>query len=209
MIEMKKNVILFMMSVVVFSAFIGKEGKTSLRNGRYVADVNASTVKWVGRKIGFSHNGTLDLAEGYLNVHNDVISDGSFKMKMTTIKDESLTDAKDNKKLEGHLKSKDFFYVKKYPQSNFNINTIEHSNGNSYLIKGDLTIKGITHPLEYPANIDIKDNTINVHGEMKFDRTLYDIRFKSGSFFENLGDKLIYDDIEIEVNLVLRAEENL
>ena len=62
MIEMKKIRILFMMSVVVFSAFIGKEGKTSLRNGKYVADVNASTVKWVGRKIGFSHNGTVDLA---------------------------------------------------------------------------------------------------------------------------------------------------
>jgi len=206
---MKKNRILFMMGVVVFSAFIGKEDNTSLRNGKYVVDVNASTVKWVGRKIGFSHNGTVDLAAGYINVYQDVFTDGSFKMDMTTIKDESLTDEKDNKKLEGHLKSKDFFYVKKFPHSIFNINTIEHFYGNEYVIKGDLTIKGITHSLEFPANIDFKDGKIKVHGKMTFDRSKYNVRFQSGSFFENLGDKVIYDDIEMEVDLVLRAEESL
>jgi len=105
---MKKTRFLFVMSVVVFSAFIGKEDKISLRNGKYVVDVNASTVKWVGRKIGFSHNGTVDLAAGYLNVYQDVFTDGSFKMDMTTIKDVSLTDEKDNKKLVGHFEVKRF-----------------------------------------------------------------------------------------------------
>jgi len=123
---------------------------------------------------------------------------------MNTIQNLDLEDPKDNKKLVNHLKSKDFFYVSKYPIATFVVTGVkEESDGESnYILSGDLTIKGITKPLSFPAKIEMGDETLKASATMTFDRSEYEVKFQSGSFFENLGDKVIYDDVEMRIELI-------
>ena len=103
------------------------------------------------------------------------------------------------KKLEGHLKSDDFFSVDKFKESSIKTTSSIKKSDNTYEVQGVLTIKDISHPITFDVEVD--GNTLNAN--LTFDRSLYDVRFRSGSFFENLGDKLIVDDIDLEVTLEL------
>ena len=102
-------------------------------------------------------------------------------------------------KLAGHLRSDDFFSVDKFSTSTLKATGSKKTSDNTYQVEGVLTIKGISHPISFQA--DVKDDLLT--SSLTFDRSLYDVRFRSGSFFENLGDKLILDDIELEVTLKL------
>lgn len=123
-------------------------------------------------------------------------------MDMTSLTVEDITDPDMNKKLSDHLKSDDFFSVEKHNKSTFKITDAKTSNGKDYDITGDLTIKGITKPVTFPATVAVNDGKITATGKLTFDRTHYDIKFRSGSYFENLADKMIYDDVELDVKLV-------
>ena len=211
---MKKiNVIILSVFVTAISAFtFNSVNKTTpdanngskIAAGVYEANVKSSKVAWLGRKIAYSHNGTVDLANGSLEFDGNGLTGGSFEFDMTTIKNLDVTDKKKNAKLVGHLKSDDFFSVKSHPKVSFKITSVnKEANGdNNYKITGDLTIKGITHPLSFPAKIEGNGNKVNASAKMTFDRAKYNVKFQSGSFFENLGDKAIYDDVEMEVSLV-------
>ena len=208
---MKTNIISFLILAGLLIVFPGKaEGPKSdqATNSKdvtlYEVNVEDSQVEWTGQKIVYSHNGTVELSQGELKMEGNKLVGGYFELEMNTIENLDLEDPKDNQKLVNHLKSKDFFDVKKYPKAIFEVTkAIEETNGeNNYLLTGDLTIKGITRPLSFPARLEMEDETIKASATMTFDRSEYEIKYKSGSFFENLGDNIIYDDVEMSIKLI-------
>jgi polyisoprenoid-binding protein YceI len=168
----------------------------------YQVNKDASTIKWTGKKVTGSHHGTIAFKEGNLDVKDNQLTGGSLVVDMTTIKDLDLTDPEWNQKLIGHLRSDDFFGVEKYPVSRLVINKVESKGGNLYHLTGDLTIKGITKPVEFDSNISVTGNKLEATGTIPVDRTKYGIKYGSGSFFSNLGDKMIDDVFTLEFSLV-------
>ncbi|HBL74671.1 MAG: lipid-binding protein [Bacteroidetes bacterium GWF2_42_66] len=168
----------------------------------YKVDKTKSTVKWLGKKVTGQHNGTISFSEGALQVANGKPSGGEFVIDMNSIVDEDLTDATWNQKLVGHLKSDDFFGVEKFPTAKLVLTNVTAKGGNKYLFKGDLTIKGITHPAEFEASFSMSGNSVSAEGTLVIDRSKYDVRYGSGKFFDNLGDKTIYDDFTLDFKVV-------
>jgi polyisoprenoid-binding protein YceI len=115
---------------------------------------------------------------------------------MTTI---NTTDLKgDSKgKLDGHLHSDDFFATATNPTSSLVFTAVEASGKNSYNVTGDLTIKGITKPVSFNVSVYGSKATAT----LKVDRAKYNVKYGSGSFFDNLGDKTIYDEFDLVVDL--------
>lgn len=187
---MKKNVLKGALASVIVIATMSF---TSIMEKVNVKD---STVKWVGEKVTGSHNGTIDLKSGYLDVEGDKITGGEFVIDMTSLVSTDL-EGESKGKLEGHLKSDDFFGVANHPEAKLVINTASKKSGNTYGVVGDLTIKGITNPVTFDMDYDGK----TASADLTIDRTKYEVRYGSGSFFDNLGDKTIYDEFEISVDL--------
>jgi len=185
-------------------ALVAILGLSAFTNGAkpvtYTVDVAKSTITWVGKKVAGSHNGTIALKSGSLDVNGKNVTGGTFVMDMTAIKDADGSD-----KLEGHLKADDFFGSAKFPTSTFVITKVTGS-GASVTVSGNLTIKGITKPLSFPATVAVNaDGTVSaLAGKILVDRTKYDIRYGSKSFFDSIGDKAIDDNFEIGVKLVAK-----
>ena len=161
-----------------------------------------SSIKWTGKKVTGSHHGTIAIKSGNLEVKNHQLAGGNLVVDMTSIKDLDLTDPEWNKKLIGHLSSDDFFGVEKYPVSRLVIKKVEPKGDSLYHISGDLTIKGITQPVEFDSNISISGNKLEASGTVPVDRTKYGIKYGSGSFFSNLGDRMIDDIFTLDFSLV-------
>jgi polyisoprenoid-binding protein YceI len=126
---------------------------------------------------------------------------------MHSIVDEDLTDPGANQKLTGHLKSDDFFGVDKHPTATFKIVeatpiATQTPGGPTHTVKGDLTIKGQTQSVSFPATITVAGDKGEANATVMVDRTLYGIRYGSGKFFQNLGDKMISDEFELRLKLV-------
>jgi polyisoprenoid-binding protein YceI len=172
------------------AAFASKKAKT------YKVDAAKSVAKWDAKKVTGEHNGTFSLAGGLLTLDGDKVTGGSFEIDMTSIKCTDLTDAGYNAKLIGHLKSDDFFSVEKNPKAMFKITKVEGAN-----ITGDMTIKGITQSITFPATVKVEKNIVSATAKIVLDRTKWDIRYGSKKFFESIGDKAIYDDFTIDLNL--------
>jgi len=159
-------------------------------------DATKSTINWLAKKVTGQHNGTINLKDGALVFKGKKLVGGTFSVDMTSINDLDLTgDYKG--KLEGHLKSDDFFGTEKFPTSTLVFKTIAAKSKDNYTVTADLTIKGITNPVTFDIAVTENSATAN----LKIDRTKYDIKFRSTNFFENLGDKAIYDDFELNVVL--------
>jgi polyisoprenoid-binding protein YceI len=159
-----------------------------------------SNIRWYGEELtGKNHFGNLKFKEATLDLQDGIITAGSFIVDMTSLTVEDLSGG-GKAKLEGHLKSDDFFSVEKHNDALLKITQKGKETGDGQILYGDLTIKGKKHPVEF--KIILGDNkTAQAH--LTFDRSIYDVRFRSGSFFENLGDKLILDEIKMEVALSL------
>ena len=160
-------------------------------------DVENSKIKWVGEELsGKNHYGSLKFKNGSLQLDSGKIISGNFTVDMNTINVEDLQGGS-KQRLEGHLRSDDFFSVEKFSEAIFEINSsaVVNEDGANQVLSGNLTIKGITHP----AKLEIDNNWA---AKLVFDRSKYDVRFRSGNFFQNLGDKLIYDEIVISANIV-------
>lgn len=164
-----------------------------------------STITWKAAKVTGEHYGKVKLADAKMDYANGKITGGSFEMDMTSITVEDITDANSNKRLTDHLKSDDFFSVEKFNKSSFKIKEAKSSNGKDYQITGDLTIKGLTNPVSFPAKVDVVGGKITATATITFDRTKFDIKYRSGSYFENLADKLIYDEVKLDVKLVANS----
>lgn len=174
------------------------------KDGKLVVDNNQSTIVWTGEKVTGQHTGNLGIKNGVIVVENDEIVESIIELDMSTITCTDLEDPEYNAKLVGHLKSSDFFDVEKHKTAKFVLKKFIPSGNNDgmYEAKGELTIKGISKPISFPVKTDMKDGKIYASADLTFDRSLYDIKFRSGSFFENLGDNLIYDDVKVSFNIV-------
>ncbi|HSF54665.1 MAG TPA: YceI family protein [Algoriphagus sp.] len=161
-----------------------------------------STITWKAAKVTGEHWGYVPISDAELDYSAGKITGGSFEMDMTNLTVEDLTDPKSKGNLTNHLKSDDFFSVEKFNKSTFTITDVKTSNGTDYNITGDLTIKGITQPVTFPAKASVSGNKLTATGAITFDRTKFDIKFRSGSYFENLADKMIYDEVKLDVKLV-------
>ena len=160
-------------------------------------NLDTSTVTWIGEKItSQTHTGTLKFVKASLDLENPKDPSGVFEVDMESLTNTDLT-GEGKQQLEGHLKSADFFDVNTHPVAYVSINKVLTKKGNLYEVSGDLTIKEITHPVNFSVTI-LKDK---ITAKMTFDRTKYNIKFASGSFFENLGDNLINDTITLDINL--------
>lgn len=161
-----------------------------------------SQVTWKAAKVTGEHWGYVPIKNASLDVNGGKITGGSFDMDMVNLTVEDLTDEKSKGNLTNHLKSDDFFSVEKFNTSTFKITDVKSTSATDYTITGDLTIKGITKPVSFPAKVAVAGNKLTATGSIKFDRTHYDIKFRSGNFFENLGDRMIYDEVNLDVKLV-------
>jgi polyisoprenoid-binding protein YceI len=161
-----------------------------------------STVTWHATKVTGSHFGKVPISDANLDYTNGKITGGSFEMDMANLTVEDLTDAGSNEKLTGHLKSDDFFSVVKFPKAIMKITNVKTTDGKTYEMTANLTIKGITTSVTFPATLAMVNGKMVTTAEIKFDRTKYDIKYRSGSYFEDLADKLIYDEVKLDVKLV-------
>ena len=163
----------------------------------YNIENTQSQITWTGREVSTSsHYGTLDFVSGNFEISNGAIVNGEFIVDMTSINNQDM-EGDSKARLEGHLKSDDFFSVESYPTAAISINSSELISDGKWNVSADLSIKGFTHPV----NFEMISSEDGWSANLVFDRSKYDVRFRSGSFFENLGDKLIYDDIELSINL--------
>jgi len=199
---MKKSLILSQVfSKVVFMILAIVFVNSNVNAGDFAVDKSASKVKWEGKKVTGKHNGTIAFDSGTLNVLKDRITGGSFVIDMKTIVDEDLTDPAWNKKLIGHLSSDDFFSIEKFPHATMVVNKITLNSGDEFHFLADLTIKGITKPVAFNAKVKVNGDKLSAQGIITVNRTLYDIKYGSGSFFQGLGDKVIYDDFTLEFDI--------
>lgn len=159
-------------------------------------DATKSKIEWLGKKVTGQHNGDIKLKEGALVFNGSKLVGGNFTVDMTTINTTDLSgDYKG--KLDGHLKSDDFFGVAKFPTAKLVFKTVADKGNNVTTVTADLTIKGKTNPVTF--DITVNGNTATT--KVIVDRAKYDIKYGSGSFFDNLGDKTIYDEFELDVTL--------
>ncbi|MCF2874012.1 MULTISPECIES: YceI family protein [unclassified Tenacibaculum] len=211
---MKKNNLIFILLVLILLSCKKVDNKTKNQskketaitsiNAKYKIDIKNSIIKWKGFTpiVGDGHDGVIKLSNGIIEFKNNKITAGNFIIDMNTIENSDIKNDKEKKELVTHLKNPDFFDVKKFPSSNFIITNFIIKNDVTY-IEGDFTLKGKTNSILIPVKTIKKNNTkISIISKpFNIDRTKWGIIYDSGSFFKNLKDNLIKDNIEIEFNL--------
>lgn len=192
------------LTLIIGTASIGLMSFTNpnlKKEETFKVDNSKSTIVWNAKKVTGAHTGNVNISNGTLAVSGENITSGNFTVDMKSI---TCTDLQGewNDKLVGHLKSDDFFSVDKSPSSQLQITKVTPAENGRVNVEGNLTIKGITKPISFPASVSKKGSVIVAVATIKIDRTKYDIRYGSKSFIEGIGDKAIDDDFELQVNLV-------
>lgn len=196
--------VLITLSLFILHLVYAHEVALSAEKETFTIDTEKSEIRWLGKKLAGKHNGTVKLSSGSVALTEGAITEGTFVLDMLSIMNEDIESPKWRKKLEDHLKSADFFNVSTFPEGKFTIKGSEKQSSDTVLIRGELAIKGISLPVSLVASIAQKGDVYVATGKATIDRTKWDIRYNSGKWFDpaTLGDKLIYDDIEIEVTVV-------
>jgi polyisoprenoid-binding protein YceI len=171
-----------------------------MKNQNFEIAVAQSNIDWTGRKVTGAHWGTIAVKQGSLSVSDGRLSGGQFVIDTASIKILDVTDPATNAQFYGHLASDDFFSIDQYPEASFEITSVNNNH-----VTGNLTIKGITHSISFDANVSIAGDTLTASGKIVVDRTKYGIKFRSGNFFTNLGDTLIYNNFDLNVNITAKA----
>ena len=179
----------------------------------YKIDVDNSSIQWIGRKVTGEHDGNIQILYGNVRSYKDTdLSDiikGNFVIDMTTITNTDIKNKKYSDYLIEHLNDEDFFDVAHFSRATFKIldNIPYESNENNfnYLFKGEITIKGITEVIEFPVEVKLTEDKAIANGNMIIDRTKFGIKYKSKSFFSDMGDRFIYDDFEL--NFLIHANK--
>ena len=185
-----KNLALVILMALVSFSF------TTLNDGDKKVKTEKSKVVWKGYKVTGSHEGVINMTSGSLSFKDDALTDGSFVIDMTSISSTDL-DGEYKGKLDGHLKSDDFFGVSQYPTAKLDFKKVKADGKNSYTVTGDLTIKGKTNPITFKMSVYGNKATAS----LKIDRTKFGVQYGSTSFFEGLKDKAIYDEFDLVVDL--------
>ncbi|WP_416864505.1 MAG: YceI family protein [Imperialibacter sp.] len=167
----------------------------------YKVSTLESKVIWTGEKLGGKHTGTINLSQGDLQFDGDKLTGGSFTIDMNSIVDLDL-EGEYKSKLEGHLKSDDFFGVATYPTATFKITSVKSTGKNKYDVTGDITIKGTTEKITFPAELAVNGSKVTATSKITVDRSKFNVKYGSKSFFAEIGDKVIYDEFVLDVTLV-------
>jgi polyisoprenoid-binding protein YceI len=163
---------------------------------KYMANATESVIEWTGYKPTGKHNGTIKIETGVFTVNDGTLETGSFIIDMN-----SLSDSEANAKLEGHLKSADFFDVEKHASAAFEVTGFEMVDGKS-MLSGNLTLKDVKNNVTFPVTTTEDGDTFTLTSEMfTIDRSKWNVQYGSKSFFDDLGDKFINDDIELKVTV--------
>lgn len=169
-----------------------------VKDSTYTVDTERSTIDWTAKKVGGGHTGTIKITSGSLVHNGKSLTKGSFLINMSSI-------TSDNARVTTHLKSDDFFAAEKNPNSKFEITKVTPAGADRVNIAGNLTIKGITQPIAFPATVKAQKNIIvAVANGVRVDRTKYDIKFRSKTFFLDIGDRAVDDEFELNINLVAK-----
>ncbi len=166
----------------------------------YEVNLDKSSVFWIGEKVTGSHSGTINISNALFLFEDEKLIGGEFEIDMNSIRCTDIENPKYAKKLEDHLKDGDFFSSDKYPSSTFAITKVIFD-GTSYMITGDITIKDIKQEIIFPVQFNSYGNTFQADASIKIDRTKHDIKYGSGSFFDDLGDRMIYDEFTLKIHL--------
>lgn len=164
-------------------------------------DTTASKLTYLGKKVTGQHSGEVKISKGSLSFDKNALKGGEIVVDMTTISNTDITDAEYVKKFIGHITGDDFFSTEKFKTATLVVKSVKKGKtADTYTVTADLTIKGKTAPVTFEATATKE----KANAKLVFDRTKYDIKYGSGKFFQGLGDKMIYDDVELEVNLALK-----
>lgn len=207
---MKKNILNLFTMVAIGIAIVGFKNKTeeatttntkmatesNFDDLKYTANIEKSTIEWQGYKPTGSHKGTIDIKSGAFNTNDGKIQGGNFVIDMSSIKESN-----NNARFEGHLKSPDFFDVEKFPTAGFEITSLEDKNGN-IMLSGNLTLKDIKNNITFPIKVTYQEDTLTLTSDVfTIDRSKWNVRYGSKSFFDDLKDKFINDDIELKITV--------
>jgi polyisoprenoid-binding protein YceI len=204
-----KTIILSLISLTAYSflSFTNLPDKKA-KEISYAVDVQQSKLVWNAKKVTGEHAGTAPVKSGSLLLTSGKLTGGTIEINL---KDLAVTDIKDpeyNAKLTTHLKNDDFFAVAKYPVAKLDIVSASPSGLNNYTVKGKLTIKGITKDITFPAEVTSDGKKLTATAKVAIDRTQYDIRYNSKSFFSSIGDKAIDDTFNLDITLVATANQS-
>ena len=175
----------------------------------YALQPQLSTLGWEGKAVTHGHNGTIQFTSGELLVKGNAVVGGTVTVDMKTLKATDIKDADSQGKFVGHMTSDDFFGVEKFPTSTFKIVSVAPIKGaaataDNATITGDMTIKGVTQRISFPAKVGVKDGVAAATGKMTIDRTKFGLKYGSKSFFESIGDKAIYDTFDLTFNVIAK-----
>ena len=198
-------------SLILFNVFahsaVSVEKGTGKGKTVYKINPKKSKITWTGKKVIGQHTGTVLVKNGEVHFDGQKLVVANMKMDMNSITNTDLSNEEWNRKLVDHLKSDDFFSVKKHPEALFEATGLKTTaGGGQFLVTGHLTIKGITHKISFPVTVMADNGQLNAKGIVKIDRTKYEIKYGSGSFFKGLGDNMIHDNFKIEFDIVAETE---
>ena len=192
---------LFFSMVLAMTFAISAQAGNPVKDIVYKVKADQSVIAWTGTKVTGKHSGTVGIKDGSLKLKDGVLIGGNFTMDMKSIEVTDLQ-GEGKTKLEGHLMNEDFFGVEAYPTATLVVKKAVSIGKGQYDVTGDLTIKGITQPVNFTTTVNQTGKVVTAKADIKIDRSLFDIKYGSGKFFENLGDKTIYDEFDLSVTLV-------
>ena len=208
---------LLVLTLITGCSKSSEQGNTKSENNNLKAASNSgeklnlvsseSKLEWIGKKVTGQHNGTVEIVNGDLFLDNGKLTGGSFDIDFRTTKVLDIEDPESNAKLTSHLKSPDFFAAETFPIGKFEILSLaplSDGSQNNYIVSGNLSIKNITKEIKFPVNVKVNGGSVIASADFNIDRTLWDINFRSGKFYENLGDKLINDNINLKFNITAK-----
>ncbi|CAM3864812.1 YceI family protein [Mucilaginibacter galii] len=212
------NYLLLIIIPMVFSCYepVKEDNKKNLpasspalhvKNKKYMLiDTKASFLTWQGASLNGLINtqtGYIYISNGELMVENGQVKSGTIEVGMNTIEDKNH--GSDNK-LVNHLKDPDFFDTKRFPFSTIVITGVALVNGEDRKVTGDLTIKGITHAVTFPAKIKVKNGMVTANAQLVIDRTKWDVRYKSAKFYNNLANQTMSDSIKFYIHIIAKKQ---
>ncbi len=177
-----------------------REDLAPVKDGNFTIDSTNSKANWTGKKTikkDWIDTGTIALKEGNFSITDGMISSGKVIFDMNSISVDMTGSGGGQDKLSTHLKSNAFFDVEKFPEATFAFT--KHEAGN---LIGDLTIKGVTKSISIPATVSSVNNKTHIQGKAVIDRTLFNVKFGSNKFFDDLKDNVIDDTFNLEFDVV-------
>lgn len=210
---MKRYGFILLASIFGFSQVRAEGPETGDAPGpAYSLDYKKSTLYWEGSKPGGGHHGTVEVVTGVLNTSENSLVGGTFEIDMGTIRNDDIQNEGMRNRLVDHLKSEDFFYVEKYPSAHFTISGVSPYAGSkedisaTHMITGDLTIRGNTHRISFPAEVSMNGEMVSARtGKISLDRTRWEVNHMSKSVFAELKDSFISDEMIVKLDLQFRV----